>query len=171
MSATDQNDNLINSYVQIAYSSEEEGIFFLESHQWDLDVVVSTFFDNNSTVAHQPHSIASPVFGPVSLAFSCLPLSLPYTLWSRRNVDKKSSDSDGSNARDVRTLADLNRSPPGGSDSEKSGMVVRDPSRHQDVDSIFNQARQAGAVEGSDDYLQPSSSFEHEKLSITFEEE
>ena len=37
-------------------------------------------------------------------------------------------------------------------------MVVRDPSKHNDVDSIFSQARQAGAVEGSDDYFRPSSS-------------
>lgn len=37
-------------------------------------------------------------------------------------------------------------------------MVIRDPSKHNDVDSIFNQARQAGAVEGSDDYFRPSSS-------------
>ncbi|XVE78417.1 hypothetical protein DITRI_Ditri13aG0143400 [Diplodiscus trichospermus] len=74
------------------------------------------------------------------------------------------------NARGVRTLADLSRTPPSGLDSdtdegkdyytggEKRGMVVRDPSKHTDVDSIFNQARQPGAVEGSDDYFRPSSS-------------
>ena len=37
-------------------------------------------------------------------------------------------------------------------------MVVRDPSKHNDVDSIFNKAREAGAVEGSGDFLRPSSS-------------
>ena len=36
-------------------------------------------------------------------------------------------------------------------------MVVRDPSKHKNTDSIFSQARQVGAVEGSDDYFRPSS--------------
>ncbi|KAE8673067.1 Plant UBX domain-containing protein 5 [Hibiscus syriacus] len=186
----DQNAPLINSFIEITSSSKEEALFFLEFHQWDLDAAVSTFFDSNSTAAHQPHSIAPPGSGavnnsPTSSPFDYSPSQSPsrsrspsparpsrppYTLRSRRNGDKKPSGSDESNARGVRTLADLNRSPPGGSDSdsdegqdyftggEKSGMVVRDPSKHQDVDSIFNEARQAGAVEGFDDYFRPSSS-------------
>ncbi|PPD74208.1 hypothetical protein GOBAR_DD28860 [Gossypium barbadense] len=144
----DQNAALINSFIEITSSSKEEALFFLESHQWDLDAAVSTFLDSNSTAALQQPPIAPPVSG----------------------AGGKPSGSGGNNARGVRTLADLNRTPPGGSDSdsdegqdyftggEKSGMVVRDPSKHRDVDSIFNQARQAGAVEGSDDYFRPSSS-------------
>ncbi|KAK9089751.1 hypothetical protein Scep_028833 [Stephania cephalantha] len=70
----------------------------------------------------------------------------------------------------IRTLADLNRRPDPGSDSdsegppeyytggEKSGMLVQDPSKANDVDSIFSQARQLGAVEGPMDHLRPSSS-------------
>ncbi|KAE8664816.1 Plant UBX domain-containing protein 5 [Hibiscus syriacus] len=191
--SADQNAALINSFIEITSSSKEEALFFLESHQWDLDGAVSTFFDSSSTTAHQPHSIAPPVTGAVNNSPTSSPSDSadyspsqspsrsrspsparpsrpPYTLRSRRNADKKPSGSNGSNARGVRTLADLNRSPPGGSESdsdegqdyftggEKSGMVVRDPSKHQDVDSIFNQARQAGAEEGSDDYFRPSSS-------------
>ncbi|KAE8679709.1 Plant UBX domain-containing protein 3 [Hibiscus syriacus] len=189
----DQNAALINSFIDITSSSKEEALFFLESHQWDLDAAVSTFFDSNSTAAQQPRSIAPPVSGAVNKSPTSSPSDSadyspsqspsrsrspsparpsrpPYTLRSRRNADKKPSGSDGSNSRGVRTLADLNRSPPGGSDSdsdegqdyftggEKSGMVVRDPSKHHDVDSIFNQARQAGAMEGSDDCFRPSSS-------------
>ncbi|XP_010422252.1 PREDICTED: plant UBX domain-containing protein 4-like isoform X1 [Camelina sativa] len=60
----------------------------------------------------------------------------------------------------IRTLSDLNRrsGPDSDSDSdgpqeyytggEKSGMLVQDPSKKDDVDEIFNQARQLGAVEG-----------------------
>ncbi|CAJ2658296.1 unnamed protein product [Trifolium pratense] len=60
----------------------------------------------------------------------------------------------------IRTLSDLNR-PSADSDSdsdgpqeyytggEKSGMLVQDPSKGNDVDAIFNQARQLGAVERS----------------------
>eukprot|EP00262_Sarcandra_glabra_P004947 TRINITY_DN16179_c2_g3_i2.p1 TRINITY_DN16179_c2_g3~~TRINITY_DN16179_c2_g3_i2.p1 ORF type:complete len:336 (-),score=60.40 TRINITY_DN16179_c2_g3_i2:243-1145(-) len=71
----------------------------------------------------------------------------------------------------IRTLSDLNRTAGPGSDSdsdgpqeyytggEKSGMLVQDPSKgSQDVDSIFDQARQLGALEGPVDNLQPSSS-------------
>lgn len=39
-----------------------------------------------------------------------------------------------------------------------SGMLVQDPTRVNDVESLFNQARQAGAEEGTLDQLQPSSS-------------
>ncbi|ESW19677.1 hypothetical protein PHAVU_006G145700 [Phaseolus vulgaris] len=65
----------------------------------------------------------------------------------------------------IRTLSDLNR-PSADSDSdsdgpqeyytggEKSGMLVQDPSKGNDVDAIFNQARQLGAVERPLDQLQ-----------------
>lgn len=39
-----------------------------------------------------------------------------------------------------------------------SGMLVQDPSKGNDVDALFDQARQAGGVERHADHLQPSSS-------------
>lgn len=39
-----------------------------------------------------------------------------------------------------------------------SGMLVQDPSKANDVDAIFNQARQLGAVERPIEQLRPSSS-------------
>ncbi|TVU14153.1 hypothetical protein EJB05_37600 [Eragrostis curvula] len=65
----------------------------------------------------------------------------------------------------IRTLADINRGPAGfpgagggGSDSdepqeyytggEKSGMLVQDPTKRNEFDAIFEQARQMGAVQG-----------------------
>ncbi|XWS75781.1 hypothetical protein CRYUN_Cryun01aG0121600 [Craigia yunnanensis] len=186
-----QNAALVSSFIEITSSSKEEALFFLESHQWDLDAAVSTFLDNNSTAVHQPHPIVLPPSRNLNNSPTSSPSDSPdyspsqspsrsrspsparpsrasHELRSRHNADKKPSGTN--NARGVRTLADLNRTPPGGSDSdsdeaqdyftggEKSGMVVRDPSKHNDVDSIFSQARQAGAVEGSDDYFRPSSS-------------
>ncbi|CAN6920852.1 hypothetical protein HID58_041402 [Brassica napus] len=77
--------------------------------------------------------------------------------------DKKPSKPSGGRTSGIRTLSDLNRrsGPDSDSDSdgpqeyytggEKSGMLVQDPSKepkHDDVDEIFNQARQLGAVEG-----------------------
>lgn len=84
--------------------------------------------------------------------------------------DKKPAKPSGSRAGGIRTLSDLNRrsGPDSDSDSdnpqeyytggEKSGMLVQDPSKGNDVDSIFNQAREMGAVEGPIDNLLPSSS-------------
>ncbi|XP_009623216.1 plant UBX domain-containing protein 4 [Nicotiana tabacum] len=70
----------------------------------------------------------------------------------------------------IRTLSDLNR--PSGHDSdsdsdnpqeyytggEKSGMLVQDPSKQNDVDSIFDRARQMGAMQGPLESILPSSS-------------
>lgn len=39
-----------------------------------------------------------------------------------------------------------------------SGMLVQDPTKGNDVDSLFNQARQMGAVEGPIDHARSSSS-------------
>ncbi|KAJ7967743.1 Plant UBX domain-containing protein [Quillaja saponaria] len=79
--------------------------------------------------------------------------------------DKKASKPSSSRAGGIRTLSDLNR-PSADSDSdsdgpqeyytggEKSGMLVQDPSKGNDVDAIFNQARELGAVERPLDQLQ-----------------
>ncbi|XP_057512677.1 plant UBX domain-containing protein 4-like [Actinidia eriantha] len=84
--------------------------------------------------------------------------------------DKKPAKPSTSRIGGIRTLSDLNR--PSGPDSdsdsdgpqeyytggEKSGMLVQDPSKGNDVDAIFNQARQMGAVQGPLENLNPSSS-------------
>ncbi|KAM1384929.1 plant UBX domain-containing protein 4 [Malus sylvestris] len=78
--------------------------------------------------------------------------------------DKKKSRTGG-----IRTLSDLNRrSADSDSDSdgppeyytggEKSGMLVQDPTKDNDVDSIFDQARELGATEGPFDPSSASSS-------------
>lgn len=134
------NPALINSFMEITSSSKEEAAFFLESHQWDLDAAVSTFLDNNNSIVadHQPHPIAppppsrdlnnspspsdSPDYSPSQSPSRSRspsptrPSRPPYQL-RRRKADKKPSA--GNAARGgVRTLADLNRTPPGGSDSD-----------------------------------------------------
>ncbi|XVF27942.1 hypothetical protein REPUB_Repub14bG0152800 [Reevesia pubescens] len=84
--------------------------------------------------------------------------------------DKKPAKPSSSRAGGIRTLSDLNRLSGADSDSdsdstqeyytggEKSGMLVQDPSKNNDVDEIFSQARQLGAVEGPLEHLRPSSS-------------
>ncbi|KAF8703366.1 hypothetical protein HU200_032164 [Digitaria exilis] len=82
---------------------------------------------------------------------------------SSSNGGKKPAAGGGRGGPTIRTLADIGRGPTGfpgaggsGSDSdepqeyytggEKSGMLVQDPTRRNDVDAIFEQARQTGAV-------------------------
>lgn len=86
--------------------------------------------------------------------------------------DKKPAKPSSSRpAGGIRTLSDLNRPTAHDSDSddddapqeyytggEKSGMLVQDPNKRNDVDEIFNQARQSGGVEGPMENLRPSSS-------------
>ncbi|CAL1407167.1 unnamed protein product [Linum trigynum] len=100
---------------------------------------------------------------------------LPYQLRSRGEKKSKKTGTAGAsgsgNRGGIRTLADLNRIP-GGSDSdddddepqeyytggEKSGMLVQDPTKRYDADSIFDQARNSGAVQRPEDSSARSSS-------------
>lgn len=89
---------------------------------------------------------------------------------SRDKKTLKTSSSRSGSGR-IRTLSDLNR-PSGGRDSdsdsdspqeyytggEKSGMLVQDPSKGNDVDDIFDKARQLGAQQGPLENVLPSSS-------------
>ncbi|CAD6260625.1 unnamed protein product [Miscanthus lutarioriparius] len=96
---------------------------------------------------------------------------------SSSNGGKKPAAGGGRGGPTIRTLSDLNRGPAGfpgaggggsGSDDdepqeyytggEKSGMLVQDPTRRNDVDAIFEQARQAGAIHGMPPFLDDESS-------------
>ncbi|XP_017185225.3 plant UBX domain-containing protein 4 [Malus domestica] len=193
-----QNDAIVNSFCEITSASKQEALFFLESHNWDLDAAVSTFLDNNAAVpdaaeathaaprsipaSHSPSPSPShsPNYSPSQSpprSRSPSPASrAPYQLRSKRAA-ASGSDSKGdanppsaSRPRGIRTLSDLNRPAKSGSDSdsdepqeyytggEKSGMLVQDPTKGSDVDSIFRQARQLAATQGPLDVHQPSSS-------------
>ncbi|KAL5573426.1 hypothetical protein UlMin_023023 [Ulmus minor] len=181
-----QREALINSFLEIAPSSREEASFFLESHNWDLDAAVSTFLDNDAALpavaVDAPNPIPpaqSPDYSPShspsrSRSPSPAPSRQPYPLRSRRpaggNNKKGDKRASGSRQGGIRTLSDLNRAPKDGSGSdsdepqeyytggEKSGMLVQDPTRGHDVDAIFDQAKQSGAVQAPSEHLRPSSS-------------
>jgi hypothetical protein len=188
--ATETNENLINSFIEITSSSREEANFFLESHTWNLDAAVSTFLDNDAAAAAEPNptgppppssTIAgaqspsqshSPDYTPSetspspSRSRSASPSSraAPYGLRSRGGAGENKETENPSGIRssrsrqhagNIRTFADLNRSPADGegSDSDeaneyytggqKSGMMVQDPKKVKDVDELFDQARQS----------------------------
>ncbi|KAK6918821.1 UBX domain [Dillenia turbinata] len=90
---------------------------------------------------------------------------------ARPSIEKRVTRGSTSSRSDrIRTFSDLNKGKSEGgelsdSDSddpteyftggEKSGMLVQDPSKSDDVDAIFNEARESGAVP---EHLHPSSS-------------
>ncbi|KAL7000036.1 Plant UBX domain-containing protein 4 [Sarracenia purpurea var. burkii] len=184
----ESHSDLISTFCEITSSTREEAIFFLESHNFDLDSAVSTFLEASSAPApaHQnlpPSQSPSPAPSPSpssSPSRSRSPSPLPslrlqtnrYNLRSRQPMASSATNKrpTGSRTGGIRTLSDLNRPSRDGSDSdsdepqeyytggEKSGMLVQDPSKVSDVDAIFTQARHAGAVEGPLDHLRPSSS-------------
>ncbi|XP_019456914.1 PREDICTED: plant UBX domain-containing protein 4 [Lupinus angustifolius] len=137
MEATDSNPDgnaaLINSFCEITSSSKQEALFFLESHNFDLDAAVSTFLDNSNTntlndavtnvVPRSPSH--SPDFQPSaspspSRSRSTSPTSsrAPYQLRSRRTLGKDVKKPSGSRAGGIRTLADLKSSSRNGNDDD-----------------------------------------------------
>ncbi|XP_076884291.1 plant UBX domain-containing protein 4-like [Bidens hawaiensis] len=173
-------DDIITAFSDITSASREEATFFLESHNYDLDSAVTTFFEaNDDPITHQnPNPNAdthSPLSSPSRSRSASPPPSHqlasdnnPYNLRSRNTgADMKASGSRSSGR--IRTFADLNRpDDDSGSDSDgpqeyftggqKSGMLVQDPTKRNDVEALFNQLRQAGAEERTPEQFQPSSS-------------
>ncbi|KAM1521232.1 hypothetical protein ACFX14_011645 [Malus domestica] len=45
-----QNDVVVSSSCEITSASKQEALFFVESHNWNLDAAISTFQDNNAAV-------------------------------------------------------------------------------------------------------------------------
>ncbi|CAK8538496.1 unnamed protein product [Lathyrus sativus] len=177
---SDANAALINSFIEITSSTQQEALFFLESHNFDLDAAVSTFFENDNAAIPNitindntgntvsPNESLSPDFQPSeSLSRSQSPPSTR-ALRSRRSLGKKPS---GSRQSGIRTLRDVKGDQESGSGSEseepqeyyaggqKSGMLVQDPTRGgHTVDDIFDQARQV-AVDAPTENSSRSRSF------------
>ncbi|KAG6420416.1 hypothetical protein SASPL_116943 [Salvia splendens] len=154
---------LINTFCEItACASKSEALFFLESHNFDMDAAVSTYLDDANPVEPYAPGPASPAAQSNSLYSPSESLS-PSPSRSRSPSPPPASRP---------TFADLNKNPTNEeSDSdpdfdpqeyytggEKSGMLVRGPPKPNDVDAIFNQARQSGGVEAAAEHILPSSS-------------
>ncbi|XP_006342265.1 plant UBX domain-containing protein 4-like isoform X2 [Solanum tuberosum] len=194
------NEALINTFCEITSSSKSQALFFLESHNFDLDSAVSTFLENSSlpsagpgtaVVATDPvspsdsqsyspsHSESSSPSSrsrspspppPPSLSSKRLrkPSSNAYNLRSSRPRNDAAAadvaDAVGGGRRNLRrrpsTGLESNSDEPqeASTGGEKSGMLVQDPSKENDVDALFNQARQCAAVEGPSEHLPSSGS-------------
>lgn len=129
--------DLINTFSDITSSSKEEALFFLESHNFDLDSAVSTFFETNSTVPADADAPAPATLSPInspSRSRSRSPSPSPpivfqpnpYNLRSRQgpaNPTEKNPSS--SRPRGIRTLSDLNRR-----DRDDSGSDSDEPQEY-----------------------------------------
>ncbi|MED6151445.1 hypothetical protein PIB30_082624 [Stylosanthes scabra] len=128
---------LIDSFCEVTSSTKQEALFFLESHNYDLDAALATFFENdpnnNNATANAPLSDAvanpnalsespthaadshSPDFSPSpsrSRSASPNPSRAPYELRSRRARGKEpAAKPSGSRRGGIHTLRDLKRSP------------------------------------------------------------
>ncbi|KAK4369357.1 hypothetical protein RND71_013149 [Anisodus tanguticus] len=146
-----QREELVTTFCDITSSSKPEALFFLESHNFDLDSAVSTFFENN-TLPAADDDVPAP-----NLTAQHRSPSPPRP---RNPPTSSRGGAAGRRTGGIHTFSDLNRLPVTGpgSDSdepqeyytggEKSGMLVQDPTKANDGDAIFDQARQHAAVEG-----------------------
>ncbi|KAJ6832332.1 plant UBX domain-containing protein 4-like [Iris pallida] len=168
----EEQETLIETFVGIASSSREEALFFLESHNWQLDSSIHSFFEHQHPIAEQPQPQQPQEEEeeeelPLPAVLQRLPAMASREEEGRKKKEAAKSRASGSRPK-IRTLSDLKSEPGSDSDSdepqeyytggEKSGMLVQDPSRGvHDVDSIFDHARQMGAMQGPFEQ-QPSSS-------------
>ncbi|PKA52937.1 UBA and UBX domain-containing protein [Apostasia shenzhenica] len=173
-----EKEDLVESFRAITSSSRDEAFFFLESHNWLLDSALHSYFENSAggESDHLEQEQATTIAASTDTERSPSPAILsslrsPASMSSSRDKKPASRPSGGGPA--IRTLADLNRRPSGpgsSSDSdepqeyytggEKSGMLVQDPTKgNSDVDAIFDQARQMGALQGPIEQQPSSRSF------------
>lgn len=175
----------VETFIGITSASRDEALFFLESHNFDLESAIHSYYENNAAtdldsqglgrdldeleeeeeVAAAPRSLGPSLVPPPSFA------PVPAAMSSREDKKKKAASKPSGSRGGIRTLADLNRSAGSGSDSdsdgpqeyytggEKSGMLVQDPTKGgHDIDQLFDQARQRGAMQGPFEHQQSSSS-------------
>ncbi|XP_059318322.1 plant UBX domain-containing protein 4-like [Lycium ferocissimum] len=168
---TQREEGLINTFCEItSCSSKSEALFFLESHNFNLDSAVSTFLENtslpspagNTSVRRESSQSESQSYSPSSSSSSRSQSPPP--------KQKRKRKPSNNNAYNLRSSRPRNSGPTteSGSDSDepqhyytrrqKSGILVQDPSKANDVDAIFNQARQYATVEGPSEHLPSSGS-------------
>lgn len=107
---------LINSFIEITSSTQQEALFFLESHNFDLDAAVSTFLDNDNAAIPNipindntgntvsPNDSLSPDFQPSESPSRSQSPPPTRVLRSRRSLGKKAS---GSRQSGIRILRDV----------------------------------------------------------------
>ncbi|KAF7833069.1 plant UBX domain-containing protein 4-like [Senna tora] len=149
---------LIISFCEITSASHQEAVFYLESHNFDLDAAVSTFLDSTShhNITGGTNDVAEDNILPPSAEFpmpSHPPID-PASMTTAPGMAPKNPS--GSGTGGIRTNSNLKRPAPdstgcdsGESEENNAGGGPKS------VDDILNQARQL-AVGGPPEYPQSS---------------
>ncbi|KAG6486922.1 plant UBX domain-containing protein 4-like [Zingiber officinale] len=145
----EEKKRLVESFVGIAASTREEALFFLESHGWNLDSAIVSFYDHQADpqdhrspllrgrddaydpededeeylpTEESPHAAAPPprVTRSTVPAAASAPRATRSSAAGGSRGDKKASKPSGSRSS-IRTLADLNRRADPDSDSDSDG--------------------------------------------------
>jgi len=117
----DEEKSLVDAFISVTSASRDEALFFLESHNFQLESAIHSFYENsNQDFRHQELEEEENTAVPQSSVPSPAPPPLispaPATMSSRENEKKKASRPSGRRGG-IRTLADLNRSSELGPDS------------------------------------------------------
>ncbi|KAI9476384.1 MAG: hypothetical protein EXX96DRAFT_576984 [Benjaminiella poitrasii] len=151
-------NELIEQFVGMTGAPKQQAEFYLELSNWDIQMAVSQFFDNNGSDVPEQIPVSNPTTtsstGPFMGSSNSSGASTP--------TKRKAAGSDVSK---IRTLSDLNsmiESMDSGDDEhenlyaggEKSGMVVQGPNKRSGgssgnndlVDEILKKAAEGGAA-------------------------
>ena len=120
-SSVDQT-GLIESFLAVTSSSPSEAQFFLESHNWRLDSAVQSFFDAAEPDFAEPDYAAPRRRRRIEEEEEEIEdeEDEDYVPPEENKVDRIVRMDSSSRQSKIRTLADLNRRPASGSDSEDS---------------------------------------------------
>ncbi|KAI7903254.1 uncharacterized protein BX663DRAFT_507992 [Cokeromyces recurvatus] len=140
---------LINQFVNMTDVPEDQAQFYLEMSNWDLQLAVSQFFDNNGSEVPAPTNSSGPYVESSISSGASTPTKTKTT---------------SSNSSKIRTLSDLNSLTQNDeadenehenlyAGGEKSGMVVQGPNKRSGnnsnnnlVDEILKKAAEGGAA-------------------------
>lgn len=168
-----QKDALLENFISISGVQKERALFFLESSNWELNVALSTFYENSESAdvaAPMEESMSVPPSAPLASAAS----DTATPLVAKNVPSSKSKPTSTSRARNFASIHDYNKEEDNNSDeeegqrfyaggSEHSGNMIVGPPKKKGMSndaitsSLFSQAKKHGA-EVVENEAEPSSS-------------
>lgn len=127
LAADAQREELVNTFCEITSASKPEALFFLESHNFDLDAAVSTFFENNTFNSASAAAVDDGDQAPIHASAATHVAAAQGRSPSRsrspspprpRNPPTSSRGAAGRRTGGIHSFSDLNRRPVTGSGSD-----------------------------------------------------
>lgn len=122
----DEENSLVESFISVTSASRDEALFFLESHNFQLESAIHSFYENNGDQDHDRQGLGQELEEEIA-AVPPPPIVPPHSdspapaAMSSRDDKKKKAAKPSSSRGGIRTLADLNQSGGTGSDSDSDG--------------------------------------------------